>query len=252
MISSDEREAKHNSQKIFPQDPSCWFFTARTDSVCLIGQLSRRIRASLSARSYNLLPVFDHILQITCNCAGGADGYRASNSRQLFGQRLLHSDFKENDPASDSTRASGEAPYSIGRSYQPRQKINAIILFLFSLLFISTSLSLCHYSLILQDCASQHETRYNACEGLLIMHDTLISIFYHFLEMHSSGARNEKCTIRTNTTIDSPLENLLSIFIIILNIKIFYFSHTKHFFFLPSKYKERAERKGKERKGKEK
>lgn len=131
MISSDEREAKHNSQKIFPQDPSCWFFTARTDSVCLIGQLSRRIRASLSARSYNLLPVFDHILQITCNCAGGADGYRASNSRQLFGQRLLHSDFKENDPASDSTRASGEAPYSIGRSYQPRQKINAIILFLF-------------------------------------------------------------------------------------------------------------------------
>lgn len=131
MISSDEREAKHNSQKIFPQDPSCWFFTARTDSVCLIGQLSRRIRASLSVRSYNLLPVFDHILQITCNCAGGADGYRASNSRQLFGQRLLHSDFKENDPASDSTRASGEAPYSIGRSYQPRQKINAIILFLF-------------------------------------------------------------------------------------------------------------------------
>lgn len=81
------------------------------------------------------------------------------------------------------------------------------------------------------------------------MHDTLISIFYHFLEMHSSGARNEKCTIRTNTTIDSPLENLLSIFIIILNIKIFYFSH-ETLFFLPSKYKERAERKGKERKGK--
>lgn len=164
MISSDEREVKHNSQKIFPQDPSCWFFTARTDSVCLIGQLSRRIRASLSARSYNLLPVFDHILQITCNC--GADGYRASNSSQLFGQRLLHGDFKENDPvsaASDSARASGETPYSIGRSYQPRQpaknKRDYSFSFFPSLHFYPFLCAIIHYSLILQDCASQHERR---------------------------------------------------------------------------------------------
>lgn len=82
---------------------------------------------------------------------------------------------------------------------------------------------------------------------VLIIHDTLISIFYHFLEMHSSGARNVKfariCDI-WNRTIDSPLENLLSIFI--LNIKTFYFS----LILLPSKYKERAKRKGKERKSK--
>lgn len=78
------------------------------------------------------------------------------------------------------------------------------------------------------------------------MHDTLISIFYHFLEMHSSGARNEKCTIRTNTTVDSSLENLLSIFIIILNIKIFYFSHETLFFFT----KQIQGESGKERKSK--
>lgn len=60
-ISFDEKKREDKYNKIFQVVDSL----SHRQIPCSIRQLSRRIRASLSARFYNLLPVFDHILQIT-------------------------------------------------------------------------------------------------------------------------------------------------------------------------------------------
>lgn len=58
-ISFNEKKREDKYNKIFQVVDSL----SHRQIPCSIGQLSRRIRASLSARFYNLLPVFDHILR---------------------------------------------------------------------------------------------------------------------------------------------------------------------------------------------